>query len=201
MQIVQGRSVVLSQSVKVQQIAARSAILKQKGFDSPEYMQKVVADTRAVLAQHGEAIEEVCNLLNISDVVIAESQDLYIGNGELDTIDTAYIRKILDLSLSHPYKNTNNISLDKATFMHKKWLAKASARIAKDDTMGLFEDQIEFLQTINTMCCDIAREEDELSEADVQKMIDSHQLSQSDDPHGAKEHYDMVLAALKKQLE
>ena len=49
--------------------------------------------------------------------------------------------------------------------------------MAKDDTLGLFENPVEFMICFNTFCVDLAREQHGLTEADYHFMVDEHNLS------------------------
>lgn len=55
--------------------------------------------------------------------------------------------------------------------------AKASERIAKSDTLGIFDNPVEYIQCYNALCVDIAFVEFGFSEADYHFMIDEHDLS------------------------
>jgi len=64
-----------------------------------------------------------------------------------------------------------------AFFIFKSILAKASSRIAKEDTYGLFEDPVEYVICFNNICEDVASKDYNLSSADYQNMIYQHKLS------------------------
>lgn len=55
--------------------------------------------------------------------------------------------------------------------------AKASERIAKSDTLGIFDNPVEYIQCYNALCVDILRADYGFSEADYQFMIDEYDLS------------------------
>ena len=89
----------------------------------------------------------------------------------------AYVRKILDMLLYHPFKNDQTKSASEALTILKSILGKATERFAKSDTFGLFDNPVEYLICFNTFCVDVAREEHGLNEADYHFMIDENNLS------------------------
>ena len=48
--------------------------------------------------------------------------------------------------------------------------------MTKDDTAGLIEQPVEYLQCFNQLCCDIAREAHSMTEADYQFLLDQYDL-------------------------
>ena len=110
----------------------------------------------------------------------------------------AYVCKLLDMLLYHPYKNGQSKTAGEALTILKSVLGKATARIAKDDTFGLFDNPVEYLICFNTFCVDLAREEHELSEADYHYMIDEYNLSSNQE---VQPFYENLAAALRHQLE
>ena len=83
---------------------SRSVLIGQKGFDSLEYIQQLVADNEEVMNLQSEAIEEVTKLVNVQDLILENSQDAYIGDME-SNVTTVSIQKLLDLFVYHPFKS------------------------------------------------------------------------------------------------
>ena len=88
----------------------------------------------------------------------------------------AYVCKLLDMFVYHPYKNGVSKTADEALEILKSILSKATERFAQADTFGLFEDPVEYMICFNTFCVDLAREEHGMNEADYHKMVDEHEL-------------------------
>ena len=110
----------------------------------------------------------------------------------------AYVRKLLDMLLYHPYKNGTATSVNDALDILESVLSKAANRFAQDDTYGLFDNPVEYMICFNTFCVDIAREEHGLSEADYHFMIDEHNLSSNE---RVQPFYEKLAQALRHQLE
>jgi len=53
----------------------------------------------------GQAIEEVCGRCAIQDYVLVESQDEHVGTDDPESMTPAYVCKLLDMLLYHPFKN------------------------------------------------------------------------------------------------
>ena len=92
----------------------------------------------------------------------------------------AFVRKLLDMLLYHPFKSGTTKSESDALAILQSVLSKAVDRFAQDDTYGLFDNPVEYMICFNTFCVDIAREEHGLSEADYHFMIDEHNLSSNE---------------------
>lgn len=106
----------------------------------------------------------------------------------------AYVRKLLDMFLYHPFKNGVSKTAVEALEILKKILGKASDRMANDDTFGLFDNPVEFMICFNTFCVDLAREEHGLTEADYHFMVDEHNLSSN---KAVQPFYQSLANALK----
>ena len=130
---------------------SRSVLIGQKGFDSLEYIQQLVADNEEVMNLQSEAIEEVTKLVNVQDLILENSQDAYIGDME-SNVTTVSIQKLLDLFVYHPFKSNIEKTQDEAQEIIDDVLGKAVERITNDDTAGLFGQPVEFLQCFNQMC-------------------------------------------------
>ena len=155
MLILQGRQAVMTQELKKTKDDARLALLKKDGVDSIEYLKQLIADVREVCGVQADAIQEVCDLLKVANWVVEESQDVHVGNS--DNVTGLYVRKFLDLFLFNPYSNSVEKSATEAAQIHADVMTKASERIGKPDTLGLFETPEEFLYCYNALCVDIAR--------------------------------------------
>ena len=107
----------------------------------------------------------------------------------------AYVRKLLDMLLYHPFKNGVSKDAGEGLTILKAVLDKATKRFAKDDTYGLFENPVEYMICFNTLCVDLAREEHGLTEADYHFMIDAHDLSANSE---VQQFYQDLAAALRK---
>ena len=110
----------------------------------------------------------------------------------------AYVCRILDMLLYHPFKNDQSKSASEALTIMQSILEKATKRFEKSDTFGLFDNPVEYLICFNTFCVDLAREEHGLNEADYYFMIDEHNLSSE---MNVSTFYAHVARALKAQLE
>ena len=166
MQILNCQQVVATWELRGKLEEVRSALIKEKGIESLDYIKQIVADINMLSDEQADFIEAMCPRLNVGDFVLIESQDHHIGTGEPESINKAYVQKFLDLYLYHPYKNTISKSKEEALEIVKVVQDKASARIAKQDTLGIFDNPVEYLQCYNALCADIAREDFELTEAD-----------------------------------
>ena len=160
---------------KSQLDASRSVLIGRKGFDSLEYIKQLVADNERVMDLQGDAIEEVTKLVNVADYILESSQDAYIGDMEKN-ITTASIQKLLDLFVYHPIQSNIDKTQEEAQEIVDDILSKAVARITNQDTEGLFEQPVEYLQCFNQLCCDIARESHNMTEADYQFLMDQYDL-------------------------
>ena len=80
MQIVNCRWAVLSMELKSILDARRSELIGFKGIDSLKYIKQLFADNKEVTALQRESIKEVTKRFNISDEILKNSQDVYIGN-------------------------------------------------------------------------------------------------------------------------
>lgn len=103
MQILNCRQVVSTQELKKKLDEARREMLKQHGFDSVEYIKQLVKDTNQVCDAQADFIPAICEKFNISGYVLMESQEAHIGSDEADCINKAYVCKLLDLYLYHPF--------------------------------------------------------------------------------------------------
>ena len=177
MLIINCRQTVLSHEMKIELDASRIQMIKDKGLDSLDYIKQLVQDTREVCNLQADAATEVCNLLDIREEVVVESQEKHFGSGEADSVDVVYVRKILDLFLYHPFVNSKTKERAEALTIAQAILDKASERIVKADTFGLFDNAVEYLICFNSLCVDIAQVDHDLSEADYQHLIDQHDLS------------------------
>ena len=99
---------------------------------------------------------------------------MHIGNEEVESMTSAYVRKLLDMLLYHPFKNGVSKSHSEALEILNSVLSKATTRIAKEDTLGLFDNPVEFMICFNTFCVDLARVEHGLTEADYHFMVEEH---------------------------
>lgn len=130
--------------------------------------------------------------------MLVESQEKYVGTDEPESMTPAYVRKLLDMLLYHPFKNGTAKSEIDALAILQSVLSKAATRFAQDDTYGLFDNPVEYMICFNTFCVDIAREEHGLSEADYHFMIDEHNLSSNE---RVQPFYEKLAQALRHQLE
>ena len=60
--------------------ARRSELIGQKGIDSLKYIKQLVADNKELTALQRQSIEEVTKRFNISDDILENSRDVYIGD-------------------------------------------------------------------------------------------------------------------------
>ena len=60
--------------------ARRSELIDQKGIDSLKYIKQLVADNKELTALQRQSIEEVTKRFNISDDILENSRDVYIGD-------------------------------------------------------------------------------------------------------------------------
>ena len=72
-------------------------------------------------------------------------------------------------------------------------LDKAVTRITNEDTEGIFNNPVEYLQCFNQLCIDIARESHSMTEADYQFLMDKYDLIQHPD---LKVHYTNLKEAV-----
>ena len=91
-------------------------------------------------------------------------------------ITTASIQKLLDLFVYHPIQSNIDKTQEEAQEIVDDILSKAVTRITNQDTEGLFEQPVEYLQCFNQLCCDIARESHNMTEADYQFLMDQYDL-------------------------
>ena len=112
MMIIQNRMYVLTQEVNTACIAARSDLIKEKGIDSLDYIKRVIEDCQKLGNLSSDAISEVLALIKVGDWVIMDSQDEHIGSP--DNVNTAYVRKFLELFLFYPYRALHNKTLEEA---------------------------------------------------------------------------------------
>ena len=145
MQILNCQQVVATWELRGKLEEVRSALIKEKGIESLDYIKQIVADINMLSDEQADFIEAMCPRLNVGDFVLIESQDHHIGTGEPESINKAYVQKFLDLYLYHPYKNTISKSKEEALEIVKVVQDKASARIAKEDTLGIFDNPVEYL--------------------------------------------------------
>jgi len=154
----------------------------------------MIEDTKEYNILQGDTISLVCKACAISDYVLEHSQEAYIGNDDAESVTAAYVRKLLDMFLYHPYKNGVSKTAEESLEILKSILSIATERFAMDDTFGLFDNPIEYIICFNTFCVDIAREEHGLNEADYHFMVDEHNLSSNKAVHP---FYQSLANALK----
>ena len=110
---------------------------------------------------------------------------------------TPSIQKLLDLFVYHPFQSNIDKTKEEALEIVDDILSKAVARITKEDTAGLFEQPVEYLQCFNQLCCDIAREGHNLTEADYQFLMDQYDLIQEP---ALKVHYTNLKQGLSSYV-
>lgn len=196
MMIMFNRQEVASKELKDKLAASRIALIKGKGFDSLEYIQKLVEDTQQVLEVQSNVISEVIESTKVADWVISESQDHHIGDSDEPT--PAFVKNFLELFLFHPFLNSEIKNKADALQILITITKKAVDRFGKADTLGLFSNPVEYMYCFNTMCVDVALEEHKLSEADYQFMIEENDLSESPE---MKPIYSSLNEKLAAQLD
>lgn len=164
----------MSQDLKKQLETERSQVIKDKGFDSSEYFQKLKEDADSVSEAQGDAFQEVFDKLKIAQWVVENSQDEYIGISS--KVDDKYVHNFLETFLYHPYKNSVKKEVEDALVIALDVVEKACARIENPDTDGSFESPEDLMICFNQLCLDYAREGHNLSEADYLYMVDDHGL-------------------------
>lgn len=107
----------------------------------------------------------------------------------------AYVCKLLDMLLYHPFKNVVFWKEEVALGVLELCLKDATARFAESDTHGLFDNPVEYILCFNTYCVDMAWNDHGLTEADYHHMIDEFNLSQN---QTLKPLYAKLAQALKK---
>ena len=79
----------------------RSVLISQKGLDSPEYTQQLVADTKEVTGLQRVAIEEVTNHVSFLNDILIRTQNSHkeeMKNNESATV----MKKFLGLFVCNP---------------------------------------------------------------------------------------------------
>lgn len=65
----------LSQELKMRLQPERSQIIQEKGFNSLDYIKKLISDCREIINAEEPGVTEVLEKLGINVVVLGESQD------------------------------------------------------------------------------------------------------------------------------
>ena len=91
MQILNCQQVVATWELRGKLEEVRSALIKEKGIESLDYIKQIVADINMLSDEQADFIEAMCPRLNVGDFVLIESQDHHIGTGEPETINKAYV--------------------------------------------------------------------------------------------------------------
>ena len=100
----------LSKALRTELAAARTALIKEKSLESPEYLQKLIEDIENIADIEAPGLNFVCKKLNIRDDIVIASQESNIGKAQ----EEAFIRDFLSLYGFHPYKAEINENLDES---------------------------------------------------------------------------------------
>jgi len=153
--IVLARQAVLSQDLKVRLHKERSQIVKEKGFDSIEYFEKLVSNCHEVIEEEQAGLYEVLEKLGISDFVLSESQTAYVGEVE----SSGFVCNFIELFSFFPYKHAVQKSKAEALPIVQAVVAKALQMMGREDTMRRLENAELCMFVFNALCVDIAHEE------------------------------------------
>ena len=70
---------VLSHKTRDELAQARSNMIKDKGFESAEYIKQLIADCDAIADLEAPGLDEVCQQLNLRADIVVNSQEAHIG--------------------------------------------------------------------------------------------------------------------------